>query len=131
MSGKRDIGKTIGEVEKITGIPKRTLKYFIEQKLIQPSRKSESGYWLYSEEDVRRAQLAALCRELEFPNRTIRSILADPSKRWPEELERQVTRLAERQRRAGARLSRAESLLASWEGEPWASLITNPVPTAK
>lgn len=131
MSGKRDVGKTIGEVEKITGIPKRTLKYFIEQRLVQPSRKSESGYWLYSGEDFRRVQLAALCRELEFPNRTIRSILADPSRRWPGELERQVTRLAERQRRAGARLSRAESLLASWEGEPWASLITNPVPTAK
>lgn len=131
MSSKRDIGKTIGEVEKITGIPKRTLKYFIEQRLVQPSRKSESGYWLYSEEDTRRVQLAALCRELEFPNRTIRSILADPPRHWPGELERQISRLSEKQRRAGAQLSRAEFLRISWEEEPWASLVTDPVPAAK
>lgn len=131
MSGKRDMGKTIGAVEKITGIPKRTLKYFIEQRLVQPSRKSESGYWLYSEEDIRRVQLAALCRELEFSNRTVRSILADPPLHWPGALERQIPRLAEKQRRAGARLSRAESLLAGWEEEPWASLITGSAPTTK
>ena len=42
MSGKTATGKTIGEVEKLTGIPKRKLKYFIEQGLVQPSQKSES-----------------------------------------------------------------------------------------
>ena len=54
MSGKKATGKTIGEVEKLTGIPKRELKYFIEQRLVQPSQKSESGYWLYSNEDIDR-----------------------------------------------------------------------------
>ena len=74
MNGLKAKGKTIGEVEKLTGIPKRELKYFIEQRLLQPSQKSESGYWLYSGEDIKRARLAALCRELDIPVRAIRVI---------------------------------------------------------
>ena len=39
MNGLKAKGKTIGEVEKLTGISKRDLKYFIEQGLSQPSLK--------------------------------------------------------------------------------------------
>lgn len=59
MSGANAQEKTIGEVEKITNISKRGLKYFIEQDIIRPSQKSESGYWLYSEDGIRRVWLAA------------------------------------------------------------------------
>lgn len=48
MSGTNATGETIGEVERITGIPKRELKYYMEQGIMRPSQKSESGYWLYS-----------------------------------------------------------------------------------
>ena len=96
MNGLKAKGKTIGEVEKLTGIPKRELKYFIEQRLLQPSQKSESGYWLYSGEDIKRARLAALCRELDIPVRAIRVILADPSRHWQQELERQIIRLTDK-----------------------------------
>lgn len=89
MSGTKATGKTIGEVERITGIPKRELKYYMEQGVMRPSQKSESGYWLYSSEDIQRARLASLCRELGFPVQAIRAILADPALHWPEELERQ------------------------------------------
>lgn len=110
MSGTNATGKTIGEVGRITGIPKRELKYYMEQGVMRPSQKSESGYWLYSDEDIRRAQLASLCRELGFPIQAIRAILADPAHRWPEELERQILRLADRRDRAAAQLTLAESL---------------------
>ncbi len=124
MNGLKAKGKTIGEVEKLTGISKRDLKYFMEQGLFQPSQKSESGYWLYSGEDIKKAQLAALCRELDIPVRTIRVILADPYHHWQQELERQIIRLTEKKARTEAQLSRAEALLLNWKTEEWASLIS-------
>lgn len=110
MSGTKATGKTIGEVERITGISKRELKYYMEQGVMRPSQKSESGYWLYSSEDIQRARLASLCRELGFPVRAIRAILADPALHWPEELERQILRLNDRRDRTTAQLALAESL---------------------
>lgn len=113
MSGTKATGKTIGEVEQITGIPKRELKYYMEQGVMRPSQKSESGYWLYSDEDIRRARLASLCRELGFPVQAIRAILADPALHWPEELERQIFRLTDKRDRAAAQLALAESLCST------------------
>lgn len=110
MCGTKATGQTIGEVERITGIPKRELKYYMEQGVMRPSQKSESGYWLYSDEDIRRARLASLCRELGFPVQAIRAILADPALYWPEELERQILRLTDRRDRAAAQLALAKSL---------------------
>ena len=124
MNGLKAKGKTIGEVEKLTGISKRDLKYFMEQGLFQPSQKSESGYWLYSGEDIKKAQLAALCRELDIPVRTIRVILADPYHHWQQELERQIIRLTEKKARTEAQLARAEVLRLNWKAEEWASLIS-------
>lgn len=123
MSGMKATGKTIGEVEKLTGILKRKLKYFIEQGLVQPSQKSESGYWLYSDEDIKRVQFVSLCQELDFPARIIRNILAAPSQHWQKELERQIIRLTNKKVRTEAQLARAESLQYSWKSEEWASLI--------
>lgn len=123
MSGKKATGKTIGEVEKLTGIPKRELKYFIEQRLVQPSQKSESGYWLYSDEDILRVRLASLCRELDFPVRSIRAVLEAPFRYWQTELERQVVRLADKKAHTEAQLARAEALRLNWKSEEWASLI--------
>lgn len=123
MSDEKAAGKTIGEVEKITGIPKRELKYFIEQRIMRPSQRTESGYWLYSDEDIQKVQLAALCRELDFPVRIIRSILADPARYWQKELEQQIIRLTDKRGCAEAQIARAKSLLLNWEAEEWANLI--------
>ena len=45
MGIARKNGRVIGEVAKLTGIPKRELKYYIEQNLIRPTQRTESGYW--------------------------------------------------------------------------------------
>ncbi len=123
MSGIKATGKTIGEVENLTGIPKRELKYFIEQKIMRPSQRTESGYWLYSDEDIWRARLAFLCRELDFPTRVIRMILADPIRCWQQELERQIVHLTDKRERAESQLIRTEMLRRSWEDEEWAGLL--------
>ncbi len=118
MNSTKVTGRTIGEVEKLTGIPKRKLKYFIEQKLLQPSQRSESGYWLYSDEDIRKVQLVFLCQSLDCPDCAIRAILADPVRHWPGELERQIARLLDKRDRIAVQLARAEALRRSggvWE----------------
>ena len=110
MDGTKVTGKTIGEVEKLTGIPKRELKYLIEQNIMQPSQRTEIGYWLYTNEDIQRAQLAALCRSLDFPVKAIRVILADPASSWPKELEAQVHRLRDKLEHTEAQLQLAKRL---------------------
>lgn len=110
MDGRKAIGKTIGEVEKLTGIPKRELKYYIEQKIMRPSQRTESGYWAYSDEDIQKAQLTALCRDLGLPIKAIRTIFADPATHWQEELERQIIRLTDKLERTKAQLCVAKRL---------------------
>ncbi len=117
MNGTKTAGKTIGEVGKITGIPTRELKYFIEQGVMRPSGRSESGYWLYSEEDIQRVRLTSLCRSLDFPVKAIRTILTDPASHWQGELEQHIVRLTNKRERVEAQLRSAKLLLDSdaWE----------------
>lgn len=111
MSSTKMVGKTIGEVEKFTGFPRRTLKYFIERDIMHPSCKSESGYWLYTEEDVRITQIIALLRNLGYSDKNIRIFLAAPFSQWREDLEQQIIRLAEKKDRVENQLFLAELLL--------------------
>ena len=109
MCRQNPAGKTIGEVEKLTGIPKRTLKYYIERKIIVPGCKSVSGYWLYTDEDVEKLRFVFLCRELQFSDSKIRAMVAAwPEVDWPAELDRQIDHLVQRRSRAEDRLLTAE-----------------------
>ncbi len=108
MCRQQPVGKTIGEVEKLTGIPKRTLKYYIERKIIVPGCKSSSGYWLYTDADVEKLRLVYLCRELQFPVSEIRAMVAAPKIQWPAMLDRQIDRLLQRRSQAEDRLLTAE-----------------------
>jgi len=96
MDSTKPTGKTIGEVEKLTGIPKRKLKYMIERNLMRPSQRAEAGFWLYSEEDIQIVQTVVLFQHLDFTEKGIRALLATPSSQWPEALERQITHLTEK-----------------------------------
>lgn len=108
MCRQKPAGKTIGEVEKLTGIPKRTLKYYIERRIIVPGCKSSSGYWLYTDEDVEKLRLVHLCRELQYRDSEIRALLAAPDVCWQTVLDRQIDRLAQRRSRAEDRMLTAE-----------------------
>lgn len=93
MSSMKEFGKTIGEVAKLTGIPQRKLKYFTERNIMQPSQKSESGYWLYSEKDIQVVQTILLLQNLGCSIPNIRDFLTAPFSRWQEDLEQQIHRL--------------------------------------
>lgn len=70
--------KTISEVEKITGVSARTLRYYDQIGLLKPSQTSRAGYRLYDDEALERLQLILLYRELQFPLKQILRILEAP-----------------------------------------------------
>ena len=70
--------KTVHEVSSLTGVSIRTLQYYDRIGLLPPAAYSASGYRLYDDASLRRLQEILLLRELEFPLRDIRAMLAQP-----------------------------------------------------
>lgn len=69
---------TVGEVSAIAHVSVRTLHHYDEIGLLRPSRRSEAGYRLYTDEDLERLQQVLLYRELDLPLDEITRLLADP-----------------------------------------------------
>lgn len=68
----------ISEVVERTGIPKRTIYFYIKQKLIEPKDNPENGYHDFSQEDVRRLIIISGLRRLDFSLADISAILRFP-----------------------------------------------------
>ena len=81
---------TVHEVSKLTGVSVRTLHYYDEIGLLPPTELTAAGYRLYGEEDCSRLQQIMLFRELEFPLKEIRSILASPAYDREQALRQQI-----------------------------------------
>lgn len=67
----------IGELAKETGLSVRALRHYDELGLLSPSQRTEAGYRLYSEPDVRRLYRIVALRELGFPLDEIASLLEE------------------------------------------------------
>jgi DNA-binding transcriptional MerR regulator len=74
--------RRIGEVAAATGLTVRTLHHYDEIGLLTPSARSEAGYRLYADDDVRRLYRIAAFRRLGFALDEIGALLdgegADP-----------------------------------------------------
>lgn len=71
--------KTVKQVSDLTGLSVRMLHYYDEIGLFKPSKVSESGYRLYSDEDLKILQQILFFKELDFPLKEIKSIIENPS----------------------------------------------------
>lgn len=71
--------KSIHEVEALTGVSARTLRYYDQIGLLKPSALSAAGYRLYGEDALKRLQQILLYRELQFPLKEIRRLLDSPA----------------------------------------------------
>jgi DNA-binding transcriptional MerR regulator/ubiquinone/menaquinone biosynthesis C-methylase UbiE len=105
--------ETIGKLARRLGLGRSTLMHYERLGLLSPSERSEGGYRLYGEEDLRRLERIRIFREAGIPLETIRELLDRPA---PEGLDRaleeQLRRLNEEQRRVRRRQARVCSLLA-------------------
>lgn len=57
----------IKEVQKETGLPLQSIRYYEREGLISPARNQENRYRDYSEEDVEQLRTIAFCRKLGMP----------------------------------------------------------------
>lgn len=69
---------SISEMAKLTGVSIRTLHYYDHIGLLCPETAADSGYRWYGAADVERMQQILFFRELDFPLKDIRDILAAP-----------------------------------------------------
>jgi DNA-binding transcriptional MerR regulator len=65
----------IGGVSKRTGIPVKTLRFYADEGIVPPSGRSQSGYRLYSDEDVAKLDLVRTLRDAGLGLDAIRAVL--------------------------------------------------------
>lgn len=70
--------RTISQVAKLTGISVRTLQYYDEINLLNPSQLTSSGYRLYDDEDLKKLQQILFFKELDFKLKEIKAIIGQP-----------------------------------------------------
>jgi MerR family transcriptional regulator, thiopeptide resistance regulator len=100
----------VGEVARISGVSVRTLHHYHDVGLLVPSGRSESGYRMYSTEDLQRLQQILYYRELDFRLDGIAEMLAGSGAPAEDHLRRQHRLLRER-------LARTRELIAAIENE--------------
>lgn len=66
----------IGEVAERTCLSPRTIRYYEEVELVVPSARSQGGFRLYTEGDVRRLWLIRRLKPLDLTLEQIRELLA-------------------------------------------------------
>ena len=70
---------TVKEIAKLTGISARTLHYYDEIGLFEPTEKSEAGYRLYDEKALETLQQILFFREFDIPLKDIKTVIKNPS----------------------------------------------------
>ena len=65
----------INELEKMTGVSAKTIRYYEEIALLPPPNRKPNGYRDYSESDIERLKLVSGARRLDFSLVEIKEIL--------------------------------------------------------
>ncbi|RJQ52456.1 MAG: MerR family transcriptional regulator [Actinobacteria bacterium] len=106
----------VGEVAKLARVSVRTLHHYDETGLVKPSERSDSGYRLYTSQDLERLQQVLLYKELGFGLAQIRRLLAVPGFDRRRALLAQRELLAARAARLQAMRDLVDRTLESLEG---------------
>lgn len=88
----------IGEVADRTGLSLRTIRYYEEVGLVQPSARSHGGFRLYTEADIDRLMLIKRMKPLEFSLEEMRDLLGVLDTLEGAELRREADAVVERLR---------------------------------
>lgn len=65
----------IGEVAERVGLSLRTVRYYEEQRLVRPAKRSDGGFRLYRESEIARLELVKEMKPLGFTVQEMRRLL--------------------------------------------------------
>ncbi|PHA01507.1 MerR family transcriptional regulator [Bacillus pseudomycoides] len=98
---------SIQQLTKETSVTVRTLRYYDQIGLLEPSGKTEGGHRLYSEGDVLKLQQILFLKEMGFPLKEITNMLETERVNFKEVLQKQLLFVREEQQK----FSRMEKML--------------------
>lgn len=106
----------VGELAKRTGLSVRTLHYYDEIGLLQPSKHTESRHRVYGSAELQRLQQIKSLRQLGFSLDEIRDCLDSPAFSPRRTIDLHVTRLREQMEQQARVIALLETLAASFDG---------------
>lgn len=107
----------VKEVADLVGVSVRTLHHYDEIGLLIPDKTTESGYRLYSDENLETLQQILFFKELGFPLKKIHEILTSPTFNRKEALEVQRNMLLEKRNRLNKMIETVEKTIQHMKGE--------------
>lgn len=106
----------IKEIASIAGVSIRTLHHYDEIGILAPSKINESGYRIYSDEDLERLQQILFFKELDFTLKDIKEIIDCANFDKKQALKAHRKLLLEKKRRLEKIISTVDRTLSSVEG---------------
>ncbi len=107
----------INEVSKLTGVSIRMLHHYDKIGLLSPSKRTDSNYRIYNDEDITRLYQILLFKELEFPLQEIKQILDDKEFNREEALKVQRNLIFEKKKRLERILESIDDTIENLGGE--------------
>lgn len=107
----------VKEVADLTGISVRTLHHYDEIGLLVPDEVTESGYRIYSSENLETLQQILFFKELGFPLKKIHEIISSPTFDRKEALELHRKMLLEKRKRLDQMIETVEKTIQHTKGE--------------
>ncbi|GIQ69942.1 MerR family transcriptional regulator [Xylanibacillus composti] len=108
---------TVKEVADLVGISVRTLHHYDEIDLLKPDDVSESGYRLYSDDNLTQLQQILFFKELGFPLKQIRDIMNGPAYDRLDALELQYRMLLDKRTKLDQMIMTMEKTIQHAKGE--------------
>lgn len=115
----------IGELARCTGVPAKTIRYYETRALLPAPARTDAGYRLYGDEDVRRLEFIKRAKTLGFSLDEIHSILALRDRGTPPcphvvgLLDQKLAEVHQRQRTLAELEQELASLRETAERIPW------------
>lgn len=116
LKGGNVVMKQVKEVANLTGITIRTLHYYDEIGLLAPAT-TETGYRLYTNDDIEKLQQILFFKALDFPLKKIKNILERPDFNQLEALHYQKGRLVEKKERLETIIATIDQTIQNVKGE--------------
>jgi DNA-binding transcriptional MerR regulator len=110
-------GYTVNELATIAGVSVRTLHYYDEIGLLKPRTRSDSGYRLYGEKELRKLQQILFFREFDFPLMEIAATIDSPDFDPVESLSNHRVVIEKRMDRLSTLLDTIDKTIKEYKGE--------------